>query len=60
MRVPLLEDSQVSAPPHRLAMARAMGRSARVATIAGAGHAAHREQPEAFLGLLQPWLAARR
>ncbi len=35
----------------------AIGGNAEVAVIAGAGHTAHLEQPEAFLDLLDPWLA---
>ena len=34
-----------------------IGPNATAATIAGAGHAAHLEQPEAFLDVLLPWLA---
>ncbi len=38
-------------------MAEAVGDNARFAAVPDAGHAAHLEQPEAFLGLLRPWLA---
>lgn len=31
---------------------------AELATVAGAGHAAHLERPEAFLAVLRPWLAS--
>ena len=31
---------------------------AELATVAGAGHAAHLEHPEAFLEVLRPWLAS--
>ncbi|MFP5320330.1 MAG: alpha/beta fold hydrolase [Acidimicrobiia bacterium] len=34
-----------------------IGENATFATVPGAGHAAHLEQPEAFLSLLRPWLA---
>lgn len=34
-----------------------VGRSASIALVPGAGHAAHLEQPDAFLALLLPWLA---
>ncbi len=39
-------------------MAAAIGASATLALVPDAGHAAHLEQPEAFLALLRPWLAA--
>jgi len=35
-----------------------IGGNASFATVPGAGHAAHLEQPEAFLAVLRPWLAA--
>lgn len=38
-------------------MAETIGDNATVELVPGAGHAAHLEQPEAFLGLLRPWLA---
>jgi len=34
-----------------------IGGNATFATVPGAGHAAHLEQPEAFLDVLRPWLA---
>jgi len=34
-----------------------IGDNAAFATVPGAGHAAHLEQPEAFLAILRPWLA---
>jgi 2-succinyl-6-hydroxy-2,4-cyclohexadiene-1-carboxylate synthase len=34
-----------------------IGDNASFVTVPGAGHAAHLEQPEAFLALLRPWLA---
>lgn len=36
----------------------AVGTNAALASVPGAGHAAHLEQPEAFLQLVAPWLAA--
>jgi 2-succinyl-6-hydroxy-2,4-cyclohexadiene-1-carboxylate synthase len=38
-------------------MAERIGARASLAAIPGAGHAAHLEQPEAFLAALRPWLA---
>jgi 2-succinyl-6-hydroxy-2,4-cyclohexadiene-1-carboxylate synthase len=38
--------------------AAAIGANARVALVPGAGHSAHLEQPERFLELVEPWLAA--
>lgn len=38
-------------------MAAAIGPNATFAEVAGAGHAAHLEQPAAFLAVLRPWLA---
>ncbi|MFA5564765.1 MAG: alpha/beta fold hydrolase [Acidimicrobiia bacterium] len=38
-------------------MAEAIGSNATFATVDGAGHTAHLEQPEAFMALLEPWLA---
>lgn len=35
-----------------------IGPNATLALVEGAGHAAHLEQPERFLALVQPWLAA--
>src|SRR4029079_16320170 len=37
-------------------MAEAIGSNATVALLPDAGHAAHLEQPEAFLAIVQPWL----
>ncbi len=39
-------------------MADAIGDSATLALIAGAGHAAHLEHPDRFLAIVQPWLSA--
>ncbi|HEX4903080.1 MAG TPA: alpha/beta fold hydrolase [Acidimicrobiales bacterium] len=39
-------------------MDEAIGANSTFATVAGAGHAAHLEQPDAFLAVLRPWLAA--
>jgi 2-succinyl-6-hydroxy-2,4-cyclohexadiene-1-carboxylate synthase len=39
-------------------MATAIGANATLALVPGAGHAAHLEQPDAFLAILRPWLAA--
>jgi 2-succinyl-6-hydroxy-2,4-cyclohexadiene-1-carboxylate synthase len=36
-----------------------VGDNATFATVPGAGHAAHLEQPEAFLAVVRPWLADR-
>jgi 2-succinyl-6-hydroxy-2,4-cyclohexadiene-1-carboxylate synthase len=36
----------------------AIGDNATLALVPGAGHAAHLEQPAAFLAVLRPWLAA--
>lgn len=41
-------------------MAAEVGANATFATVEGAGHAAHLEQPERFLAVLRPWLAAHR
>jgi 2-succinyl-6-hydroxy-2,4-cyclohexadiene-1-carboxylate synthase len=41
---------------HGERLARCIGPNATFATVPGAGHAAHREQPEAFLRLLRAWL----
>ena len=35
-----------------------IGPNATLALVPDAGHAAHLEQPDAFIGLLRPWLAA--
>jgi 2-succinyl-6-hydroxy-2,4-cyclohexadiene-1-carboxylate synthase len=39
-------------------LAAAIGTNATVAAVPGAGHAAHLEQPAAFLEVVRPWLAA--
>ena len=39
-------------------MAEAIGTNADLALVPDAGHAAHLEQPDAFLAILRPWLAA--
>lgn len=41
-------------------MADAIGANATLALVPDAGHAAHLEQPAAFLSILRPWLAAHR
>ncbi len=38
-------------------MGESIGSNATVALVPGAGHAAHLEQPEAFLAIVQPWLS---
>jgi 2-succinyl-6-hydroxy-2,4-cyclohexadiene-1-carboxylate synthase len=38
----------------------AIGDNATVALVPDAGHAAHLEQPDAFLAILRPWLASNR
>ncbi len=37
-----------------------IGPNAELALVPGAGHAAHLEQPDAFLDVLRPWLSAHR
>jgi 2-succinyl-6-hydroxy-2,4-cyclohexadiene-1-carboxylate synthase len=49
------DDAKFSALAERLAAE--IGANATVALIEGAGHAAHLEQPERFLAVVQPWLA---
>lgn len=49
-------DDKFSALAQR--MAAAIGDNATLARIPAAGHAAHLEQPDAFLAALRPWLAA--
>jgi 2-succinyl-6-hydroxy-2,4-cyclohexadiene-1-carboxylate synthase len=49
------EDAKFSALAARLGAD--IGANATVAILPGAGHAAHLEQPEAFLAVLRPWLA---
>ena len=46
-----------SSPPSRSAWPREIGDNATLALIEGAGHAAHLEQPDRFLAIVQPWLA---
>jgi 2-succinyl-6-hydroxy-2,4-cyclohexadiene-1-carboxylate synthase len=41
-------------------MAAEIGANASFASVEGAGHAAHLEQPERFLAILRPWLTAHR
>jgi 2-succinyl-6-hydroxy-2,4-cyclohexadiene-1-carboxylate synthase len=41
-------------------MAAAIGDNATLALVPAAGHAAHLEQPEAFLQILRPWLTRHR
>jgi 2-succinyl-6-hydroxy-2,4-cyclohexadiene-1-carboxylate synthase len=48
------DDEKFSALADR--MAGAIGANATLALIAGAGHAAHLEQPARFLAAVQPWL----
>ncbi len=48
------DDSKFVALGHRLADG--IGELATFATVEGAGHTAHLEQPERFLGLLRRWL----
>jgi 2-succinyl-6-hydroxy-2,4-cyclohexadiene-1-carboxylate synthase len=48
-------DAKFSALAQR--MAEAIGSNATVALVPGAGHAAHLEQPEAFLAIVEPWLS---
>jgi 2-succinyl-6-hydroxy-2,4-cyclohexadiene-1-carboxylate synthase len=50
-------DEKFSALARR--MSAAVGDNATLALIPNAGHAAHLEQPDAFLAVLGPWLAAR-
>jgi 2-succinyl-6-hydroxy-2,4-cyclohexadiene-1-carboxylate synthase len=49
------EDAKYAAEAHR--MASSIGENAVVALVAGAGHAAHLEQPAETLAVLRPWLA---
>ncbi len=60
LRMPVLvaageEDVKFSALGRR--MTRAIGPNAQFAAIAGAGHAAHLEQPDAFVALLEEFLS---
>jgi 2-succinyl-6-hydroxy-2,4-cyclohexadiene-1-carboxylate synthase len=50
------EDAKFAALGER--MARDIGANATLRLIDGAGHAAHLEQPDRFLAIVQPWLAA--
>lgn len=52
------QDAKFTALAHR--MRDGWGGPAEVATIAGAGHACHLEQPEAFLEVVVPFLAGHR
>ncbi len=49
------EDRKFSALAER--MVTEVGDNATLALVEGAGHAAHLEQPDRFLAILQPWLA---
>lgn len=50
------EDAKFAALAER--MAGEIGDNATLGLVEGAGHAAHLEQPDRFLAILQPWLAA--
>ena len=50
------DDAKFAALAER--MATEIGDNATLALIDGAGHAAHLEQPERFLAIVQPWLSA--
>jgi 2-succinyl-6-hydroxy-2,4-cyclohexadiene-1-carboxylate synthase len=50
------EDAKFAALAERLAAH--IGGNATLALVEGAGHAAHLEQPDRFLAILRPWLAA--
>ena len=50
------DDAKFAALAERLAGA--IGDNATLALVEGAGHAAHLEQPDRFLGILRPWLSA--
>ena len=63
LRMPVLvlageQDERFAALGRR--MAGAIGGNATFATVAGAGHAAHREQPDAFLAALRAFLSSQR
>lgn len=49
------EDAKFLAAGERLAAS--IGGNATFATVSGAGHTAHLEQPQRFLAVLRPWLA---
>jgi 2-succinyl-6-hydroxy-2,4-cyclohexadiene-1-carboxylate synthase len=60
IRVPVLvvageHDAKFAAIGRRLADA--IGTNATFAVVPGAGHAAHLEQPDAFVAIVRPWLA---
>jgi len=50
------EDAKFAALAERMAVE--IGSNADVALIDGAGHAAHLEEPDRFLAIVQPWLGA--
>jgi 2-succinyl-6-hydroxy-2,4-cyclohexadiene-1-carboxylate synthase len=50
------DDAKFSAEARRLGDS--IGDNATVALVPGAGHAAHLEQPAAFLAILRRWLTA--
>jgi 2-succinyl-6-hydroxy-2,4-cyclohexadiene-1-carboxylate synthase len=61
LRMPVLaiagaQDERFAAIARR--MVAAIGPTATLGLVPGAGHTAHLEQPEAFLAILRPWLAA--
>ncbi len=49
------EDAKFAALAERLAAT--IGPQAELVVVPGAGHTVHLEQPEAFLAVLEPWLA---
>ncbi len=49
------DDTKFAALAERLVSS--IGANATLALVPGAGHAAHLEQPDAFLAVLRPWLA---
>ena len=49
------QDEKFAALAERLVSS--IGANATMALVPGAGHAAHLEQPDAFLAILRPWLA---
>jgi pimeloyl-ACP methyl ester carboxylesterase len=52
------DDERFAALGRRLAGA--IGANATFATVASAGHAAHRERPDAFLAALRAFLSSQR
>jgi 2-succinyl-6-hydroxy-2,4-cyclohexadiene-1-carboxylate synthase len=48
-------DEKFTAAGHRLV--ESIGANAEFAAVAGAGHAAHLERPDAFVAVVRPWLA---